>query len=448
MRRLNFKYSRYEYDLSTKKIGLKLTSKNSVRSKVNHQDDLIDMLLQVEPEKIWIFLSTHGMWLAEVEDKEVRLLIDIFTGIRRLVINHENYELISAILSIPVFDMYVEEVSYTKKEEKNGKESTITSRGIHSKVKKGELLSTDAGGVWLEVTPLTFNAATCGYHRLGYSLRVATLQTAFSREIASLFFEKEPSCVTYTSMYDLRSESEAAGALASYTSALIRYYSEMNLEAIDAEMTTSIIKFRDVSRENIIKSSRKLLQYISENPQGIKARFDKSSNGPILHLPDEEVDKALQDIQREMNPFGRLNYVKKLRKKFEEWRKENIQNILLDFSEQMNPCDLYLLSLFVKTYLPESTLASTWIICTPLTYPMASITSAYATKLPRLGKIKIVMSSEDPSVAKSLAENISKEVKGGKVLYLAAGPTTHVLSFGKTLRNMLGDNMICEAMTP
>ncbi|MEM2068688.1 MAG: hypothetical protein QXF28_07330 [Nitrososphaerota archaeon] len=452
-RRLNSNCSRYECDLSPKKIGLKLTSNNPESSKIKCQDRLIHELLKSDPDRTWIFLSTHGMWLEKVKDKEVGLLIDCLTGIRRLVINHENYELIFAILSIPMFDMHVEEVSYTKntkeKVEKTEQQSTITSRGIHSKVRRGEILNTDiASGKPLEVTPLTFHAATCGYHRLGYSLRLAALQSALSREVACFFFEIKPPHKTYASMYGLSSESEAAGALASYTSALIRYYSEINLEAVDAEMTTSIIKVRGVCKENIVKSSRKLLYYMSENPHGIEARFDKDSRDLLLRLPDEEADRALQDIQKELKPFRRLVYVEKLKKKFEEWQKEDIENILLDFSEQMNTCDLYLLSLLVKTYFPESKLNSTWIICTPLTYPMASITSAYATWLSNLGKIRIVMSSEDVLVAKTLAESISEEIKKSKVLYLAAGPTSHVLSFGKTLKSRLGDNMICEALTP
>lgn len=138
LKRLDFAWSRYEYDFPTRKIGLKLTLNNTLCFNVQTGDSLIDKLLSMRPDQIWIFLSTHGMWLEEVrEDKEVSLLIDRFTGFRRLITHHENCELISAILLTPIFDQYVEEVSYTKKVKQVEEQSTITSRGVHNKVKRG-----------------------------------------------------------------------------------------------------------------------------------------------------------------------------------------------------------------------------------------------------------------------------------------------------------------------
>lgn len=448
LKRLGSAWFRYKYDFPTRKIGLKLTLNTPSRSNAKTGDPLIDKLLSIRPDQIWVFLSTHGMWLEEVrDDGEVSLLIDCFTGFRRLITHHENHELISAILLTPIFDQYVEEVSYTKKVKQVEEQLIITSRGVHSKVKKGEILYTDVVcGKWLEVTPLTFHAATSGYHRLGYSIRLGALQSAFSRMLAEYFFGEESSIRTYSEMFGLRQESEIAGALASYLSILIRYSTDINLEAIQAEMTTSIFRFEKICREKIVKSSRNLLYYISEELEDLEIDFERSSDSFLLRLPDKKVDKDFSRIQVGLNPFGRLNYLKSLKKSAVEWASKDVRMLVLDFSEQMNPSDLYLLSLLIENC--SFKLDSTWIICTPLTYPIASVTSAYATQLPSLGRIRIVMSSEDPLVAKVLAESLSKKIEDGKMLYLAAGPTTHVLSFGKTLKNNLGDNVIFEALTP
>lgn len=427
-----------------RKIGLKLTSTSP---NISCEEKLIKKLLEVKPEEIWVFLSTHGMWLEKVEDRDVRLLIDCLTGFRRLIVSYKNYELLSAILSTPIFDMYVEEISYIKKEKEDKKGSPITSIGIHGKVKMGEILYTDTiCKDWLEVTPLTFHAATSGYHRLGYSVRLGALQSALSRLMAEYFFEEVPQVKTYADIFGLRQESEAMGALVAYLSVLIRYFTDINLEAIQAEMTTSIFRFEKVCREKVVESSRKLLYYISNDLGDIEMDFDRGSDVFLLRLQDREADEAIRRIQVELNPFGRLGYLKVLRERVSSWKDENIKTLVLDFSEQMNPSDIYLLSiLFDKSNIK---LDSTWIICTPLTYPVASVVSAYATQVPSLGDIRIVMSSEDPPVAKVLAESLSKKIEDGKMLYLASGPTTHVLSFGKTLKNMLRDRIIYEALTP
>jgi hypothetical protein len=113
----------------------------------------------------------------------------------------------------------------------------------------------------------------------------------------------------------------------------------------------------------------------------------------------------------------------------------------------MNPCDVYFLSLLVK-YKLDRELSFTWVICTPLTYPVATITSAYAKSLSNLGEVNLALSSENPYVAKLLALRLSEKLKNTKILYLAAGPTSHSFVFAKTLKEKLNNNVILEALTP
>jgi hypothetical protein len=227
----------------------------------------------------------------------------------------------------------------------------------------------------------------------------------------------------------------------------MRYYDEIDVRAIEAEMTTSIIP-RPSEPQLLVNNVRSMLKYIVKGYQVLDIWITKKDNSLFIEFSDPMINSLLQQIQDQLNPLGRLSYLELLMKRFkEEFCKECVDVILLDFSEQMNPCDAYLLSLLVKHELGRS-LSSTWVICTPLTYPVAAITSAYASSLDCLGDVNLVLSSEDPYVAKLLGEKLSEELRRNKILYLAAGPTPHVFVFAKTLKDKLNDNVIFESLTP
>jgi hypothetical protein len=403
---------------------------------------LLDLIQEMSPATVWIFLATHGMWIEDPEEPDaLRIWIDCTSGSRRLSVSHQDYELIYAILSIPIFEMSVEELRSVKT-----KESSSSPWGIHGKIKKGELLQYRAN-LELEVTPLTFYAASMGYHRLGYSHRLAALQCALSQKIGEALFGHVSNVQTYTSLYGVEEVQEVVGSLVTYLSFLMRYYDEIDVRAIEAEMTTSIIP-RPSEPQLLVNNVRSMLKYIVKGYQVLDIWITKKDNSLFIEFSDPMINSLLQQIQDQLNPLGRLSYLELLMKRFkEEFCKECVDVILLDFSEQMNPCDAYLLSLLVKHELGRS-LSSTWVICTPLTYPVAAITSAYASSLDCLGDVNLVLSSEDPYVAKLLGEKLSEELRRNKILYLAAGPTPHVFVFAKTLKDKLNDNVIFESLTP
>lgn len=456
---MNSFYSRFNYNPSNNiRIGVRLSSTNSYHGKVNPKDALINQLSNADPYSLWIFLATHGLWLEKFDKSTYRplVLIDPLTGVRRLKISYKYYELISAILLVPLFDMYVEEVSYVKDE---GKDSEYKPWGIHSKVKRGEILDTgiECQRV-VQVTPLTFYAITCGYHRIGYSHRLAALQTAITEKILEAYFQSTVSDITYPQLYNVSMEQEFVGALVSLLSLVVRY-NEIDTSILKAEMTTSInpIGKLDISEKRCLASfARSFLCKIAEKMPDIKIdlMYEKTSDDPrkmfSLSFQDEELDCLFNVINEKLKLLGRLSYLQYLSRKFEEeYAREDVRNILLDFSEQMNPCDVYILSTLVKRNLGEK-LHSTWIICTPLTYPLAALSTVYAAHLSALGDVRIVMSSEDPAIAKTLASKISEkeEIKNNKSLYLAAGPTSHVACFSKTLKKGLGDKIILETIAP
>ena len=435
-----------EQSLSTNcKISLKLVEE-SCFSKTKDRDSkpLLDLLREKKPFSHWLFLATHGMWVEGPEkDSTLSLLVDPATGMRRLIANYKYYELIHAILLIPIFEMFVEEMSFVK-DEKNGK-SGATPWGIHSKIKRAELLRKDSM-LQLTVTPLTFYAATQGYHRLGYSHRLAALQSAFSKKIGEIFYSNASNTLTYSCLYGVREEQEILGALLTYLSFIVRYSTEIDVKLLEAEMTTSIIA-KALSQSSMSNIRRILESLVREWHPGLDMEVKKEGRSLFIEVPYLDINEDLKRIQQELKPFGRLSYLDTLINRFRnEFRYENIGTVLLDFSEQMNPCDIYLLSLLVSHELRG--ISSTWVICTPLTYPVAAITSLYADNLDCLGNVNLVLSSEDPYVAKLLAEKLSEELKGGKILYLAAGPTPHVFVFAKTLKDKLGDNVIFESLTP
>jgi hypothetical protein len=349
----------------------------------------LDLIREMSPAAIWIFLATHGMWMKDPIDPEaLRVQIDCMTSSRRLNVSHRDYELVYAILSIPIYEMSVEELCSVKM-----KELPPSPWGIHGKIKRGELLRYCVN-LELEVTPLTFYAATLGYHRLGYSHRLAALQCALSRKIGEDLFGDVSNVRTYTSLYDVEEVQEIVGSLVTYLSFVMRYYGEIDVRVVEAEMTTSIIR-RPSDPQSLVNNIKSLLQYIVEEYSGLDVEVKKKNNSLLIEFSDPKINSLLQQIQNQLNPLGRLLYLGVLMKKFEEeLRGEHIEAILLDFSEQMNPCDVYFLSLLVKHKLDREP-SSTWVICTPLTYPVATITSAYAKSLSNLGEVNLALSSRE-----------------------------------------------------
>jgi len=427
------------------RIGLKLTEKNKFKRNGKDGKPLLSLLKEGGPDSHWIFLSTHGMWIEKVGGRDVlSLLIDSMTGRRRLIASCKDYELIHAILSIPVFEMFIEEISFIKDERDD--RPTSTPWGVHSKIKRAELPHKDST-LELTVTPLTFYAATLGYHRLGYSHRLAALQSAFSRKIGEAFYTDASNIQAYPYLNEVKDNEEILGALITYLSFIIRYSTEIDVKLLEAEMTTSIIPA--ALSQSSIKNARCVLRsLVREWHRGLDIEVKREEGGLLIETSHLKINENLKQIQEELKPFGRLLYLDTLIKRFkDEFCKEDIETLLLDFSEQMNPCDVYLLSLLVKHELGRS-LSSTRIICTPLTYPVAAITSIYADSLDYLGDVNLVLSSEDPFIAKLLAEKLSEELGKTKILYLAAGPTSHVFVFAKTLKEKLNENVIFEALTP
>jgi hypothetical protein len=93
---------------------------------------LLDLIQEMSPATVWIFLATHGMWMEDPEEPDaLRIWIDYTSGSRRLSVSHQDYELIYAILSIPIFEMSVEELRSVKM-----KESSSSPWGIHGRLRE------------------------------------------------------------------------------------------------------------------------------------------------------------------------------------------------------------------------------------------------------------------------------------------------------------------------
>lgn len=377
-----------------------------------------------DPWRIWTFLTTHGMWYQGIKSKKMDLSIDLLTGGTTLLISHEkdDYRLIKAIESIPLFHLAVDALVTTKEE------GEYTSWGIHSKIKNGEIKAVNCRKI-LEVTPLTFHAATSGIHRVGLYYRIMAFQQSLSRRIAQALSLHGDIPPPYE-VFSVKEEQEICGSLAALLSGIMKW-GRVDIRVIREELTTSVI---EPPNEEVLKGVKKLLRNLGEDilPDIIWDR-DK---GPLLsfnifsNIKDIQLEKSLKYINR--ISLGRLACYDGLAEKFVEEEFD----LAIDFSEQMGSCDVYLFLLILEERGILEKCRKMWLIGTPLTYPAAMYSLLYLKQIQKLPSSRLVLSSEDPAFSKIVAERISSE--GEKIIYIAAGPVSHVLSFYKTLLEKKG----------
>jgi hypothetical protein len=435
-------------------LALKLAeafSPRSVKGDYKKLGGIMNQLKGLNGSGHWIFLQTHGMWTCGIE-KNLTLEINP-EGRTTLYLNYKDYDLIKAIENIPLFHFMVDRLAVYKKEneEKEEKEkiSGISPWGIHVRVKRGEPATSPDQGI--EVSLLTFFAATSGFHRLARSFRLQAVQSALSKKIAKALFGDDISASdrrAFHELYGVRDENEVLGAFAALTSGNVRI-SQMPLKAVEAELTTARERIRNAC---IYKC---LLEFILW-----RKRLDvdvRESNGKLQLSPsgkDEDSEKLgdmLKAISQEV--LGRLEAY---RRAFEELKE--LKNKLSDeelhmavgFSEQMGPCDFYLLASLVNKLNVE--IETTYVLATPLSYPMAALSSLYAAlelgKPKMLGDIEFVLASEDVAVSKVLAKYLEEEIERGKLIYLASGPTSQVLTLCVELKRLMKEKAILIPLAP
>jgi hypothetical protein len=405
---------------------------------------IMNQLKGLNSDGHWVFLQTHGMWTCGIEGD---LTLEINPkGETTLHLIHKDYDLIKAIEDIPLFHLMIDKLAVYKE-----KKNDVSPWGIHVRVKRGELATLSSQGI--EVSPLTFFAATSGFHRLARSFRLQAVQSALSKKIAkALLFGDDISASNrraFHELYCVRDEYEILGAFAVLASGNVRL-SRMPLEAVEAELTTA--------RERVTNAPiyERLLEFISR-----KKRFEvdvRAPGGKLQLSPSDEDDedsKKLGDMLRAISQevLGRLEAY---RRAFKELKK--LKNKLSDeelymavgFSEQMGPCDFYLLASLVNELNVE--IETTYVLATPLSYPMAALSSLYAAlelgKPKMLGDVEFVLASEDVAVSKVLAKYLEEEIERGKLIYLASGPTSQVLTLCVELKRLIKERAILIPLAP
>jgi len=433
-------------------LALKLATTFPKPVKSKRLNGILNQLKDLGGSGHWIFLQSHGLWTCKIKgdlmlevDPKGETTLHLILELK----DHElkDYELIKAIENIPLFHFMVDRLAVYKEEKE--KISGISPWGIHIKVKRGELATSPKQ--WIEVSPLTFFAATSGFHRLAHSFGLQAVQSALSKKIAKALFGDDVSasdCKAFHELYGVRDENEVLGAFAALASKNVRI-SQMPLKALEAELTTARERIRNPC---IYKCLLELILW--------RKRLDvdvRESNGKLQLSPsskDEDSEKLgdmLEAISQEV--LGRL---KAYRRAFEELKE--LKNKLSDeelhmavgFSEQMGPCDFYLLASLVNKLNVE--IETTYVLATPLSYPMAALSSLYAAlelgKPKMLGDIEFVLASEDVAVSKVLAKYLEEEIERGKLIYLASGPTSQVLTLCIELKRLMKGKAILIPLAP
>jgi hypothetical protein len=432
-------------------LALKLAeafSPRSVKGDYKKLGGIMNKLKGLNGSGHWIFLQTHGMWTCGIEED---LTLEINPeGRTTLYLNYKDYDLIKAIENIPLFHFMVDRLAvYKEDKEEKEKISGISPWGIHVRVKRGEPATSPKQRI--EVSPLTFFAATSGFHRLVRSFGLQAVQSALSKKIAKALFGDDVSvsdCKAFHELYGVRDENEVLGAFAALASRNVRT-SQIPLKAMEAELTTARERIRNAC---IYKCLLELILW--------RKRLDvdvRESNGKLQLSPsskDEDSEKLgdmLEAISQEV--LGRLEAY---RRAFEELKE--LKNKLSDeelhmavgFSEQMGPCDFYLLASLVNKLNVE--IETTYVLATPLSYPMAALSSLYAAlelgKPKMLGDIEFVLASEDVAVSKVLAKYLEEEIERGKLIYLASGPTSQVLTLCVELKRLMKGKAILIPLVP
>jgi hypothetical protein len=413
-------------------IVLKLTKKYLSVNK--NLEGILKLLKDLDSSGHWVFLQTHGMWSCKIGE-DLSLEIDS-KGERRLHLISNDYQLVKALESVPLFHFMVDRLAVRK-----SGAGGISPWGIHIRMKRDELAALPNQGI--EVSPLAFFAATSGFHRLARSFRVQAVQSALSKKISRALFGNDASassCRTFHELYGICDKDEILGAFTALASGNART-SRMPLDAVKAELTTA----RERERVTNARIYQRLLEFIVQKKM-LDVNVSTSSSRIQLSSDKDKDDGKLNDMLKVISQdvLGRLVAYKRVS---EELRKQldGEVSMLVGFSEQMGPCDLYLLASLVKGI----EICTTYVLATPLSYPLAALSSLYAAlELEKmLGSIRFVLASEDVAVSKALARFIA-EKKGEKLIYLASGPTPQVLALCIELKQLMEDKVVLIPLAP
>ena len=420
--------------MKTRAFALRLRENWEAKKRSLNLSELLELFRDVD--SLWMFLTTHGMWgfgfkdpllvFRFVEDEEDLTLLEVRMNVSR----ERDLEVAEYLKAHPLFHFHLDSITATW-----GK-AEVSPPGIHKRVKGLQIKALPSECAELEVSPVTFYAASCGVHRLGMSHRIAAVQQAFAKKIAQALFNPDPSFEDPVSFFGVRSEDEERGALLAFCAGLMRAH-ELDLKAVDAEMTTSILA-EELKRKAALWASKSFIRRFLDGSIG-ELRVGLEEGKLSFGCPElGEVESAL---------FGRLrrykDYERKLEEKLEELRGRKCA-VLVDFTEQMGPADAYLLLCLLRKL--EIKPSAIRIIGTPLTYPLASLSALYLylsslRSKEEIGEVEFWLCTEDPAVCRTLAEKAGKEL-GAPVIYFALGPTSHVLSFGKRLREIFGEKVV------
>jgi hypothetical protein len=414
-------------------LALKLVRRFSPKEK--RLEGLLARLKGLRGEAHWVFLQTHGMWTAGTEGE---LTVEIAqSGETTLHIDHRDYKLVKALESVPLFHFAVDKLAVHKQ----GKDE-VSPWGVHIRVKRGELAQPPSESV--EVSPLAFLAATAGLHRLARSCRLQAVQSALSKEVAAALLGASASRYkAFLELYGVRDGDEVLGALAALSAGTVKA-SRMPEEALAAELTTA----REPPRN--VRAYRCLLEHLLQRRrpevgvrrvEGGLQLYSKSGEG------SSQLNEALQAISREV--LGRLETYQRVLEELKGGVRGNELKLAVGFSEQMGPCDLYLIASIVELIGLSGRVEATYVLATPLSYPMAAVSSLYAAlELEALGRVELVLASEDVAVSKALAEYLADRAEECTLVYLAAGPTPQVLALSVELKRRLGDRAVLIPLAP
>jgi len=432
-------------------LALELARTFSVKDKQLH--GILDQLKGLDGSGHWAFLQTHGMWTCGLR-REGGLTLEVdLEGERTLHLHsYKDYELIRAIENVPLFHFMVEKLAVHKDSKKDSEEaSDVSPWGIHIRMKRAELATPPSQSI--KVSPLTFFAATVGFHRLARSFRLQAIQSALSKEIAKALFGANAEALGYKAFHDLYGvgdrkvddRDEVLGAFVALASGNVRT-SKIPLKAVEAELTTAREPIRHVRiykclLEHLVKS-KKLNVGVRQSDGGLQL-YSKEGDEEGDH---EELNDMLRIISRDV--LGRLEAYRRVLEELKNKSFDGEVHVAIGFSEQMGPCDLYLLASLLKGLSVETT----YVLATPLSYPMAAISSLYAALelegSKALGRVKFVLASEDVAVSKSLAKYLAEGTEGKVLVYLASGPTPQVLTLCVELKRLKRGKALLIPLAP
>lgn len=395
---------------------------------------LKDLELKEDEEQIssaWVFLLTHGMMEFKFRVTP-SLLIDVNND--KLILELDRYDESFAeyLLAHPISHLSVDLFRVLKLELEDSKlREQPYPWSIHKRIKKYQVMNVDVKAE-LNASCLSFYSASMDVSRLGLSQRIASLQSALAYKIGlalDLIFDFTPS-----RFLNVNEVEEEKAALLAFASGILRAY-KLNSNALLSEMTTSILTHElEEKKDTLACYARKILKKLVEVDDSLlevkfcEGRFELTSKGGILC---KEIEFLSSIVLGRLNAYPRVH--KNLIEKVKHLNSKSI-GIIIDFSEQMSLCDAYLLA----ALLPKVNVSKIYLLATPLNYPVVELIKHYLIncKLENLEKsdIKLMLTSEDPKVASVLASYITKNHEKEPLVYLAAGATSHVLSFGYNLK--------------